>query len=149
MTVIARTTKSTGQRERGHRRRRDAGSTDDHRGRRQPPGASASITPAGRQQALARLGHLRRRWSEIQPSDEARDGAERLLGVHTLRAADAPTASPALAVRVGVAPIGRHGRRARAVPFLLFPEFTCVDVEAGLQTRLGRLKTGPYRWQHK
>src|SRR5712692_1750588 len=43
-----------------------------------------ALTAAGKQQALTRLDHLRRRWIEILPSDEVRDGAERLLGVHKL-----------------------------------------------------------------
>lgn len=55
-----------------------------------------ALTAVGKQQALARLDHLRRRWNEIQPSDEVRDGAERLLGVHHLRAADALQLSAAL-----------------------------------------------------
>jgi predicted nucleic acid-binding protein len=40
-------------------------------------------------QALARLEYLRTRWSEIQPTEEARHNAERLLAIHRLRAADA------------------------------------------------------------
>jgi len=40
-------------------------------------------------QSLARLEYLRTRWSEIQPTEEARRHAERLLAVHRLRAADA------------------------------------------------------------
>lgn len=56
-----------------------------------------ALTAAGRQQALARLTYLRGRWNEVQPSDEVRDEAERLLGVHQLRAADALQLSAALA----------------------------------------------------
>jgi hypothetical protein len=55
-----------------------------------------ALTAAGRQQALARLDYLRRRWNEVQPSNEVRGGAERLLGVHKLRAADALQLSAAL-----------------------------------------------------
>ena len=55
-----------------------------------------ALTAAGRQHALSRLGYLRRRWSAIEPSDEVRDVAERLLGVHKLRAADALQLSAAL-----------------------------------------------------
>ncbi|HXU39519.1 MAG TPA: type II toxin-antitoxin system VapC family toxin [Blastocatellia bacterium] len=47
-------------------------------------------------QASARLDHLRRRWSEIQPTEEVRRRAERLLGAHKLRAADALQLSAAL-----------------------------------------------------
>lgn len=55
-----------------------------------------AVTATGRQQALTRLDYLRRRWNEVQPSEEVRDGAERLLAVHTLRAADALQLSAAL-----------------------------------------------------
>src|SRR5947199_10118911 len=48
-----------------------------------------NLTAEGKQQALHRLAYLRLRWSEIQPTDEVRDTADRLLGVHKLRAADA------------------------------------------------------------
>ena len=76
------------------------------------------LTAAGRQHALSRLSYLRRRWSEIQPSDEVRDVAERLLGVHKLRAADALQLSAALVwsshrVR-GRSFIGADGDLARA-----------------------------------
>lgn len=54
------------------------------------------LTVAGKQQAMTRLEYLRRRWNEVQPSDEVRDGAVRLLGVHRLRAADALQLSAAL-----------------------------------------------------
>jgi uncharacterized protein len=65
-----------------------------------------ALTAAGRQQALTRLTYLRRRWNEIAPSEEVRDGAERLLGVHTLRAGDALQLSAAL-VWCGQRPQGR------------------------------------------
>jgi predicted nucleic acid-binding protein len=55
-----------------------------------------NLTLEGKQQALRRLGYLRRRWNEIQPTDEVRDVAERLLSVHKLRAADALQLSAAL-----------------------------------------------------
>jgi len=54
------------------------------------------LAAEGRKQALTRLGYLRRRWSEIQPSDEVRETAERLLAVHKVRAADALQLSAAL-----------------------------------------------------
>ena len=66
-----------------------------------------ALTAAGCQQALNRLEYLRRRWNEIQPSDEVREGAERLLGVHKLRAADALQLSAAL-VWCSRKPHGRH-----------------------------------------
>ena len=40
-------------------------------------------------QSLDRLAYLRQRWNEVQPSDELRIQAERLLRLHRLRAADA------------------------------------------------------------
>ena len=66
-----------------------------------------ALTALGRQQALTRLDHLRRRWNEIQPTDEVRDRAERLLGVHKLRAADAFQLAAALAW-CGQKAHGRH-----------------------------------------
>jgi uncharacterized protein len=50
----------------------------------------------GLAQALARLDYLRRRWSEIVPTDDVRSRAERLLGIHSLRAADALQLAAAL-----------------------------------------------------
>ena len=47
-------------------------------------------------QAFARLDYLRGRWNEIQPTDEVRDRAERLLRIHKLRAADALQLAAAL-----------------------------------------------------
>lgn len=58
-------------------------------------------------QALQRLNLLRGRWNEIQPSDEVRDTAQRLLGVHKLRAADALQLAAAL-VWCSHRPRGRH-----------------------------------------
>src|SRR4051812_28359110 len=54
------------------------------------------ITLEGRQQAIQRLTYLRSRWNEIQPTNEVRETAERLLGRHKLRAADALQLSAAL-----------------------------------------------------
>jgi predicted nucleic acid-binding protein len=48
-----------------------------------------SLTMEELGQALVRLNHLRRLWSEIQPDEDLRETAERLLGVHKLRASDA------------------------------------------------------------
>lgn len=47
-------------------------------------------------QAFARLDYLRGRWNEVQPTEEIRDRAERLLRVHRLRAADALQLAAAL-----------------------------------------------------
>jgi len=55
-----------------------------------------NLTMEGKQQALHRLGYLRRRWNEVQPTDEVRDAAERLLGVHKLQAAEALQLAAAL-----------------------------------------------------
>ena len=49
----------------------------------------AEVTTKDLQQALSRLEYLRIRWNEIQPSEELRHRAERLLAAHRLRAADA------------------------------------------------------------
>lgn len=46
--------------------------------------------------AFARLDYLRGRWNEVQPTEEVRDRAERLLRVHKLRAADALRLAAAL-----------------------------------------------------
>lgn len=54
------------------------------------------MTPSECRQALERLEHLRRRWNEIQPTEEVRHRAERLLTSHQLRAADALQLSAAL-----------------------------------------------------
>jgi uncharacterized protein len=48
-----------------------------------------ALRPAGVVQARARLEYLRHRWNEVLPTDDVRHGAERLLGIHPLRAADA------------------------------------------------------------
>lgn len=47
-------------------------------------------------QAFARLDYLRNRWNEIQPTEEVRERAERLLRIHNLRAADALQLAAAL-----------------------------------------------------
>ncbi|MEK6406294.1 MAG: type II toxin-antitoxin system VapC family toxin [Acidobacteriota bacterium] len=64
------------------------------------------ITPSECRQALERLEHLRHRWNEIQPTEEVRHRAERLLSSHQLRAADALQLSAAL-VWCGNRPRGR------------------------------------------
>jgi uncharacterized protein len=54
------------------------------------------LSPEGSEESMARLHYLRGRWSEIQPTDELREEAERLLRVHKLKAADALQLSAAL-----------------------------------------------------
>ena len=54
------------------------------------------LTKAELRQPLARLEYLRARWSEIQPSEDARQTAERLLARYRLRAADALQLAAAL-----------------------------------------------------
>jgi predicted nucleic acid-binding protein len=56
--------------------------------------------------SLARLDYLRDRWNEVQPTDDLRRRAERLLGAHKLRAADALQLAAAL-VWCGNRPRGR------------------------------------------
>jgi predicted nucleic acid-binding protein len=66
-----------------------------------------NLTNEGKQQALTRLGYLRRKWNEIEPADEVRNTAERLLNIHRLRAADALQLAAAL-VWCKHQPRGRH-----------------------------------------
>lgn len=54
------------------------------------------LTPSECRQALERFEHLRRLWNEVQPTDEVRHRAERLLSSRQLRAADALQLSAAL-----------------------------------------------------
>jgi predicted nucleic acid-binding protein len=49
----------------------------------------ATLSVDENRQAFARLDYLRSRWNEIQPTEEVRERAERLLRIHKLRAADA------------------------------------------------------------
>ncbi|HWQ32339.1 MAG TPA: PIN domain-containing protein [Blastocatellia bacterium] len=58
-------------------------------------------------QVFARLAYLRHRWNELLPIDEVRNQAERLLGIHKLRAADALQLAAALVWCDG-RPRGRH-----------------------------------------
>jgi predicted nucleic acid-binding protein len=48
-------------------------------------------------QAFARLDYLRNRWNEVQPTEEVRERAGRLLRIHRLRVADALQLAAALA----------------------------------------------------
>jgi predicted nucleic acid-binding protein len=54
------------------------------------------LTPQETQQAFHELERLRLRWTEIAPLNEVRDTAERLLGIHGLRAADSLQLAAAL-----------------------------------------------------
>lgn len=65
-----------------------------------------SLNPKESSQAFARLEYLRDRWNEVQPTEEVRDRAERLLRIHKLRAADALQLAAAL-VWCGNRPQGR------------------------------------------
>ena len=47
------------------------------------------LSVTGAAEGLRRLVALRRGWHEIEPSEEVREAAKRLLRVHDLRAADA------------------------------------------------------------
>jgi predicted nucleic acid-binding protein len=47
------------------------------------------LSSTGAAEGLRRLVALRRGWHEIEPSEEVREAAKRLLRVHDLRAADA------------------------------------------------------------
>lgn len=65
-----------------------------------------TLNPKESGQAFARLDYLRSRWNEIQPTEEVRDRAERLLRIHRLRAADSLQLAAAL-VWCGDRPRGR------------------------------------------
>jgi predicted nucleic acid-binding protein len=65
-----------------------------------------TLTLKESRQAFARLDYLRDRWNEVQPTEEVRDRAERLLRIHRLRAADALQLAAAL-VWCGNRPQGR------------------------------------------
>lgn len=79
-------------------------------------------------QAFARLDYLRSRWNEIQPTEDVRERAERLLRIHKLRAADALQLAAAL-VWCGDRPRGRAligndgtlSEAAHAEGFLIIP----------------------------
>ncbi len=51
--------------------------------------SDATLTPTAADQARQRLKLLREGWSEVLPSEQVRDNAERVLLRHPLRAADA------------------------------------------------------------
>lgn len=56
----------------------------------------AALTLDASKQAFERLDYLRSRWNEIQPTEDVRERAERLLRIHKLRAADALQLAAAL-----------------------------------------------------
>ena len=55
-----------------------------------------TLTADQSRQAFARLDYLRSHWNEVQPTEEVRERAERLLRIHKLRAADALQVAAAL-----------------------------------------------------
>ena len=61
----------------------------------------SAITPAEMQRASERLDALELTWAEVQPSDQVRVLATRLLRVHALRAADALQVAAALVAAEG------------------------------------------------
>lgn len=60
-----------------------------------------ALTPSNIREANERLDALELAWTEVQPSDQVRALACRLLRVHALRAADALQLSAALAAAEG------------------------------------------------
>jgi hypothetical protein len=66
----------------------------------------ALLTGDERNQTILRLRHLTGRWNEIQPLDDVRHVAERLLQSHPLRTADALPLAAAL-IWCGERPQGR------------------------------------------
>lgn len=56
----------------------------------------ATLTVDESRQAFARLDYLRSRWNEVQPTEDVRERAERLLRIHKLRPADALQLAAAL-----------------------------------------------------
>jgi hypothetical protein len=60
-----------------------------------------AMTPAEMQSASERLDALGLTWAEVQPSDQVRALASRLLRVHALRAADALQVAAALVAAEG------------------------------------------------
>jgi predicted nucleic acid-binding protein len=56
----------------------------------------ATLTVDESRQSFARLDYMRSRWNEVQPTEEVRERAERLLRIHKLRAADALQLAAAL-----------------------------------------------------
>ncbi len=60
-----------------------------------------ALQPRAARAARARLERFAATWQEVQPSDPIRDGARRLLRVHTLRAADALQLAAAIAAAEG------------------------------------------------
>ena len=59
------------------------------------------LSAADRAQARQELAVLAAHWSEVQPTDEVRTMAERIVSVHSLRAADAIQLAAAMAASDG------------------------------------------------
>jgi predicted nucleic acid-binding protein len=60
-----------------------------------------AFQPRAARAARARLDDFGSTWQEVQPSEPIREGARRLLRVHTLRAADALQLAAAIAAAEG------------------------------------------------
>jgi len=73
----------------------------------------AALTPAQVVEAFGRLDALRASWIEIEPGDEVREVARRMLRVHPLRAADA--------LQLAAAWLGAE-RRPPSLPLVSFDE---------------------------
>jgi hypothetical protein len=70
------------------------------------------LSPSGVAEGLRRLVTLRRGWHEIEPSEDVREAAKRLLRVHDLRAADS--------LHLAAALVAAESRPASL-------EFVCLD----------------------
>ena len=57
---------------------------------------NGNLTAPESRQAFRKLEFMRQEWNEVHPSELLREQAERLLGIHELRAADALQLSAAL-----------------------------------------------------
>lgn len=73
----------------------------------------AALTPAQVLEAFGRLDALRASWVEVEPGDEVREVARRMLRVHPLRAADA--------LQLAAAWLGAE-RRPPSLPFVSLDE---------------------------
>lgn len=60
-----------------------------------------ALSPQDAAESFSRLDDLAASWLEVEPSDELRESARRVLRVHPLRAADALQLAAALAVSEG------------------------------------------------
>ena len=75
--------------------------------------------------AIERLTWLADRWVEVEPSDAIRDAADRLIGTHDLRAADALQLGAAIAIKPPIDFVvldRRLALAARAEGFVVLPD---------------------------